>query len=297
VETRFVLVVGLGAALVVAAAPAHADDRASPHGPSGKEVPVDRDDFAAWTRLSTEGLVSAQAMAAQGMAPGPLRPEPSLPAPMPPLSAAPTGEPYEFHPVHSDRIAAYVHVESGVDWFFRLPSLATDGIHTPTRTTGGGVLPNGRDVPMLRAGADVGLSYGNTLFFPMLGLDVAGAAFGAPRVKTSLDGTVVDVRPGGAFTVGISLPGFGVRTKVGRWQVAGSARPEVLLANEPVELASGADALSVSLVSMSIGGHAEVEVCRRFDSVERACLFAGARAFDYAPLAAVYGGLRWELGR
>ncbi|WP_394824785.1 hypothetical protein [Pendulispora albinea] len=147
-------------------------------------------------------------------------------------------------------------------------------------------------------GANVGLDvvFDDRYIVPLLGLG-GGLPLGkhAP-VRTSVDGSMVEVRPSSAYVFAFDLIGFGVRMKERRWMFAATFRTSVVLAGMNARVSVGREADDVALFAASPALRTDVEACRRLNPDERICLFVAPKLYEHHWLGGVSLGLRWEYG-
>ena len=185
-------------------------------------------------------------------------------------------------------------------WLRSMPTFSM-GQTTPigVRTVGDGVLPSTGDQHFLGFGVDTKYIYNQRYEFPIFGLVGGGAIGQSPRVVTSLDGTMVDMKPwtAGAFT--FLLPGVGLRFKERRWMFSANVRMAATFVWEQVSFASGRsmDDSPPTLWASTFGARAHLEVCRRLDASERLCLFIEPHLYEFNAMNGGSAGLRWEIGQ
>lgn len=195
--------------------------------------------------------------------------------------------------------------EMGLDardvWFRRMPQLSLHSTFTTsTRTLSGGSLPSTGAQQFAALNWDCGAAWNGRYVVPAFGFQFGWAAGQSSEVVTALDGSIVHMHPWSAELVTLLLPGFGVRQKARRWMFEAVARPVVSIAFMNAMVASGADQSNLSsddtLFAATLGLRADLEVCRRIDPVERACLVVSPALYEFSSLNGGSIGLRWEVG-
>src|SRR5262249_43026917 len=102
---------------------------------------------------------------------------------------------------------------------------ATHYFKTPTLTLGDGAtrvdssttLPSVGPLTFGGVAGGVGVAVDRHWVFPLLGFGFNAAAGHSPRVVSSADGSITEVRSWTAWTYDVQLPGVGFRAKEGRW--------------------------------------------------------------------------------
>lgn len=185
-------------------------------------------------------------------------------------------------------------------WLRSMPTFSlSDATQIGVRSVGAGVLPTTGEQHFLGFGVDSKYVYQQRWEFPIIGLVGAGAIGQSPRVVTSLDGTMVDMKPWTAAAFTLLLPGVGLRFKSGRWMFGANVRFAASFVWEQVSFASGrsTDETPPAVWAATFGARAHAEICRRLDPEERLCLFIEPHLYEFSGMNGGSAGLRWEYGR
>jgi hypothetical protein len=185
-------------------------------------------------------------------------------------------------------------------WLRSMPQFSlSDPTPIGVRSVGTGTLPSTGEQHFLALAIDTKYIYNQRFEFPIFGLVGGGAVGQSPRVVSSVDGTMVDMKPwtAGAFT--FLLPGVGFRFRERRWMFGANVRMVATLVWEQVTFASGAskDDSPPALWAATFGARAHVEACRRLDLESRLCLFVEPHLYEFSALNGGSAGLRWEFGK
>jgi hypothetical protein len=186
-------------------------------------------------------------------------------------------------------------------WMRAMPALVLRSPYeAPNRTLPAGTLPSTGSQQFMALTWDTGATVNDRWMVPVFGLQFGWAVGTSPEVVTSLDGSIVHMRPWSSDLVTLLLPGFGVRTKARRWMFEASVRPVATFTWMSATVANGAGTSDLadghSLFSETLGVRAELEACRRIDPVQRACLIVSPSLYEFSPLNGGSIGLRWEVG-
>jgi hypothetical protein len=184
-------------------------------------------------------------------------------------------------------------------WYRSMPRLSLTGTQeTWLRTIEGGELPSTGSQHFLAAFLDSGFIANDRLEFPVFGIGGAGAIGSSPRVITSLDGSMIELKPWTTGMVNFLLPGVGVRFKERRWMFAARARFSGTILWMSGAVAAGGDVIPLdsSPTATGFGIRAEVEVCRRMDPTNRLCLLVSPHVLEFGVMNGGSVGLRWEIG-
>jgi hypothetical protein len=186
-----------------------------------------------------------------------------------------------------------------------MPRFDLSDLHTPLRTVStSGSLPSVGQEHFLGVTIDSTFLRNGRWEFPLFGMTLAGAIGECPRVITSVDGSIITLRPwtAGAFT--LLLPGIGVRTNERRWKLAVTARAILSVTWMNITVANGAQAAdptddpatSSGALAGTFGVRADFTVCRRLDPSQRVCAFVSPHLYEFSPLNGFSAGLRMEWG-
>src|SRR5207244_2385714 len=135
--------------------------------------------------------------------------------------------------------------------------------------------------------------------FPIFGLTGGGAIGQSPRVVSSVDGTMVEMKPWTAGAITLLLPGVGMRFKARRWMFSANVRFVATWVWEQAAYASGrwTDERPPALWASTFGSRAHLEACRRLDFEQRLCIFAEPHLYEFSGMNGASAGLRWEYGK
>jgi hypothetical protein len=172
---------------------------------------------------------------------------------------------------------------------------------TPTarRSVGTGWLPSTGTQPFNGLGADSAYVLDQRWQFPIFGIVVAGAIGESPRVISSVDGTIVAMKPWTSGAFSFLLPGVGVRGKSRRWLFDASVRPVATVVWMSTQYGSGEvqDGATSIIQASTLGARGHLEVCRRLDPDDRLCAFVDPHIYEFSAMNGGTIGLRWEWGR
>jgi len=185
-------------------------------------------------------------------------------------------------------------------WLRAMPKFSlSDPTQIGVRAIGTGVLPSTGEQHFLGFAFDTKYIYEQRWEFPIFGMVFGGAVGQSPRVISSLDGTMVEMKPWTAGTISLLLPGVGVRIKARRWMFSANARFVASWVWEQAAYASGRslDDSPAALWAGTFGVRGHVEACRRLDVESRLCLFAEPHLYEFGFMNGGSAGLRWEYGK
>ena len=201
-----------------------------------------------------------------------------------------------------DRWQLHSSLDARDTWIRSMPTLS---LHGPF-DTGLRTLPSGASLPSTGSQQfatltfDAGATVNDRWMVPILGFQFGWAVGQSNEVVSSIDGSIVEMHPWSADLVTLLLPGFGVRQKARRWMFEATVRPVFSAVWMNAMVASGASSSDLSdksaLCAATLGVRAELEVCRRVDPVQRACLLLSPALYEFGPLNGGSVGLRWEVG-
>ncbi len=184
-----------------------------------------------------------------------------------------------------------------VGWIRTTPKLAFDDVVvTPLRSIRAGGLGSAGPLTFVGGHVDSSIVVSDRWVFPMVGGGAYGALGESPRTLTSLDGSIIELRPWTTYRVDLLLPGVGVRFKERRWAFAGTVRPAYTFLGMNAAIASGATSKVVEASGSAPALRMSVEACRRVDPTNRACLFVAPNLYEVRFMNGGSIGLRWEWG-
>jgi hypothetical protein len=198
-----------------------------------------------------------------------------------------------------DRSAFELSFDVREHWYRSMPRLKLGGAQeTYLRTVEGGELPSTGSQHFLAAVIDSAYISNDRLEIPIFGVGGAAAIGSSPRVITSLDGSMVELKPWTTGMVTFFLPGIGVRFKERRWMFAARARLTGTMMWMNAAVATGRDVVGFdsSPTTSAFGLRAELEVCRRMDPTNRLCLLVSPHVLEFGVMNGGSLGLRWEIG-
>lgn len=199
-----------------------------------------------------------------------------------------------------DAGASDVAFEGSFDVYVRAlrttPRFTYQPIANDLRTIGGGKVPSTGAASFLGTSVDLGLAVDDRWTLPLLGLG-GGVSLGShPRVLTSIDGSMVELRPWTMFEVEVLLPGFGVRFKERRWLFAAALRTGYSIMSMKGTVTNLVGTSDLSLAASSFALRLPVEACRRIDPIERACLVVTPHLYEFGWATGASVAVRWEWG-
>jgi hypothetical protein len=186
-------------------------------------------------------------------------------------------------------------------WVRQMPQIQLNSpVDTSLRTLPPGTLPSTGSQQFLAFTWDTAATANDRWLIPLFGLQFGWAIGSSPAVVTSLDGSIVQMRPWSSDLFTVLLPGFGVRIKERRWMIEAAVRGVVSVAWMNITVASGASSQDLTdgqpLFAVGLGLRADLEACRRIDPVQRACVFVSPALYEFSPFNGGSIGLRWEVG-
>lgn len=177
------------------------------------------------------------------------------------------------------------------------PKLAFDDVVvTPLRNIRTGGLGSAGPLTFFGGHVDTSIVVSDRWIFPLVGGGAFWAVGESPRTLTSLDGSLVELRPWTTYRVDLLLPGVGVRFKERRWAFGGTVRAAYTFLGMNAAIAGGATSKVVEASGSAPALRMNVEACRRVDPTNRACLFVAPSLFEVSFLNGGSIGLRWEWG-
>ena len=192
---------------------------------------------------------------------------------------------------------SHFELEAGFDLhathYFRAPQL-TIGDQGP-RQEGPG-LPSIGPLTLGGAALDVGWALDDRMVFPVFGFGFDTALGASPRVMTSIDGSIAEVRPWTAWMYDIGLPGVGVRFKEQRWMFEALVRTGVAILQMNGSVATGAEAQEVTAKAATFYVRIQGQACRRLDPTQRVCVFVAPSVYEFGFGNGASVGFRWEIG-
>lgn len=181
-------------------------------------------------------------------------------------------------------------------YFRTTPRLSYEPIENDLRSIPGGKLARSAPMGFFGASAELGLAIDDRWVVPLLGVGGAVPAGHQTRVLTSIDGSMVELRPWTTLYGEALLPGLGVRFKERRWLFSAVLRTAVsfLGVHGSITDLRGASALYFTASSFAL--RLPVEACRRIDPVERVCVVVTPHLYDLGWASGASVSLRWEWG-
>jgi hypothetical protein len=187
-------------------------------------------------------------------------------------------------------------LEADADWLPHLPgSISVDPSVTGRNALPGNV-PLGVGVYTAGLSAEAGLVFDDTFLMPLVGMKNTVAVGPSAGVISSLDGSIVEVKPWSLGTVSFMLPGVGYRFRY-RW-VALQARLEPWLAVGWMQASvySGPAFVSNDTPSFFLFSlQARLEACWRSEPTRRYCGFVAPNLWALRPFNGGTVGFRWEV--
>ncbi|MDB4998606.1 MAG: hypothetical protein JWM74_6038 [Myxococcaceae bacterium] len=200
----------------------------------------------------------------------------------------------------SDALASDVAFESSFDVYLRslrtTPRFTYHAVENDLRAIGGGKVPSTGAASFLGAALDLGLAVDDRWMLPLLGIG-GGVSLGShARVLTSIDGSMVELRPWTMLEGEVLLPGFGVRFKERRWLFAAALRTGYSFMSMKGTVTNLVGTSDLDLGASSFALRLPVEACRRIDPMERACLVVTPHLYEFGWATGASVAVRWEWG-
>jgi hypothetical protein len=187
--------------------------------------------------------------------------------------------------------------EAGADiyakHYFRVPALTLSD--APPRAEGLDA-PSPGAATLGGVAVDIGWTLDNKVIFPMFGFGFASALGPSSRVSTSVDGSIVELRPWTTWMLDLGLPGVGVRFKERRWMFQALVRTGVVVMGMGAGVVTGGEVQDVTAHAVSFYVRVQGEACRRLDPAQRVCLFVAPSVYEYGFGTGGSVGFRWEVG-
>jgi hypothetical protein len=179
---------------------------------------------------------------------------------------------------------------------FSLPALSFSEDPKQEARVREGKFPSANGVSFVGVGFDLGVTLADHWVLPCLGVDFATAMGKSDRLVTSFDGSLAELRPWTSRKVDVWALGLGFREKKRRWMFELTVEPGFAVVWADGAIASGASTTDVRASAVSFAARANLEICRRFDPTDRACLFVAPSLYEFGALNGGSAGLRWEFG-
>jgi len=178
------------------------------------------------------------------------------------------------------------------------PSFPVSDVSTSARSAIAGVTPP-FGFPMgffgFRAGIDLVAS--DRTIVPLVDFGIFGIVGQYADVLTSVDGSFLRVSTSSIFLIDAEATGIGVRFKHRRWMFAAAIKPGVAFMVANASVADGKDFTSIdALTAFSPTLRVSLQVCRRFDPLERACVVAQPNVYEWGWGNGGSLALRYEFG-
>lgn len=186
----------------------------------------------------------------------------------------------------------------GGGWLRETPEYSTEPISTFARDIGEGRVKSRGGIAMVGLGMDTELVVDDRWKVPTVGANVYWAVGSYPTLVSSLDGSIIHLRPWTTWRGDILLPGIGRRWKHRRYMVEASIRTGVSWLQAGASVASGGERVELTGVqAVTFLVQAEVVGCRRLDPTTRVCIQLMPRLYEHRWLNGGTIGLRMEWGR
>jgi hypothetical protein len=188
---------------------------------------------------------------------------------------------------------------AGVDggWLRKIPSPTMGALSTNARDLEGGLVPLDGRLFLLGPYVDAAITFDDTWQIPLFGARTQWTVGSYDSLVTSVDGSIVNVRPWTAFRGDLLLPGIGRRWKYRRTMWGATLRTGLSYMHLNGSIAAGADSVPIELSTTTFLFQAEVEACRRLDPSNRVCVFVAPRIYEHELFNGLLVGLRMEWGR
>jgi hypothetical protein len=196
--------------------------------------------------------------------------------------------------------ASNVAFEGSFDVYARFmrttPRFTYHPVENELRELGGGKVDSTGAASFLGASLDLGLAVDDRWILPLLGIGGAVSLGSHARVLTSIDGSMVELRPWTMLAGEVLLPGFGVRFKERRWLFAASVRTGYAFMSMRGTVTDLVGTSDLDLSASSFALRLPVEACRRIDPMERACLVVTPHLYEFGWATGASVAVRWEWG-
>ncbi len=199
-----------------------------------------------------------------------------------------------------EALASEVAFESSFDVYARAlrttPRFTYHAVQNDLRALDGGKVSSTGAASFLGASIDLGLAVDDRFLLPLLGIG-GGVSLGShARVLTSIDGSMVELRPWTMLEGEVLLPGLGVRFKERRWLFAAALRTGYSFMSMKGSVTNLVGTSDLDLGATSFALRLPVEACRRLDPMERACFVVTPHLYEFGWATGASVALRWEWG-
>ena len=179
------------------------------------------------------------------------------------------------------------------------PSFSVTDVSTSGRASISGSTPPFR-FPMGFVGLRAGMDFvaADRTVIPLLDVGVFGIVGQYSEVLTSVDGSFLSVSPSTMVLIDGEISGIGLRFKHRRWMFGAAIKPGVafMVANGAVADGKGFTSIDSGLTAFSPTLRVDLQVCRRFDPIERACLVAQPNVYEWGWGNGGSLAIRYEFG-
>jgi hypothetical protein len=196
-----------------------------------------------------------------------------------------------------NEVEAQLAIGAGAAWMRSLPTFATDSLLTNARDLGRGSVRSSRGITLYGSHFDVALTIRDRWSIPLLGGGVYGAVGPHDGILTTLDGSMVRLRPWTTVRADMLLPGVAYRLKKRRWMFTFGGRIGVGYTSLKGSVASAAEVDELDIEKATVFLQSEIEACRRLDPTTRLCVQVAPRLYDYQLLNGGTLSLRIEWGK
>lgn len=198
---------------------------------------------------------------------------------------------------HAQQVRFDVGATIGGAWMPSAPAVnispdPASAIRFPTGTTSRLAIPLG----FVGIGAYATFRLSRQLYLPTLGVTYWGAVGPSPRVTTSVDGTIVELRPYRSSILDVSLIGIGLQAPLKRWLVTADVTAGFSIFFLPGSVAAGNVTEDTNASALSPTLRVNLTGCRRFDPWTRLCAVLSPNVYSFGFFNGGSFTLRWEIG-
>lgn len=199
--------------------------------------------------------------------------------------------------VASAQIKVDLQASAGGSWMRSAPSVGISPTEGNTiRVPDGDTARLGIPLGFVGIGAGIDVRLSRALYLPTLGVSWWRAVGSSPTVVTSVDGSIVQLRPYRASLLDVTLLGIGVRAPLRRWLVSADVAFSLTIFTIPGVVAAGAYEEETTGIRASPTIRIDVAGCRRFDPSNRLCLALSPNVYSFGLFNGGTLTLRWEIG-
>jgi hypothetical protein len=196
--------------------------------------------------------------------------------------------------------AGNVAFEGSADVYARfvraMPQLTYQPIANDLRAIPGGKLASTGASGFIGGALDFGVAIDDRWVLPLLGIGGALPVGQRAALLTSIDGSMVELRPWTAVYGELLLPGFGLRFKERRWLFSAALRTAVGFMGMRGSVAGLGKPSPLDLSAASFALRLPIEACRRVDPIERACVVLMPHLYEFGWVSGGTVAVRWEWG-